>query len=164
MNKKILLISCLTLIVDQISKAIVDIRMQVGQSIPVIKNFFYITYYQNSGAAWGIFNNNNTLIIILSFIILLIIYRYMYSFKTNTRNVIAFGLLFGGIIGNLCDRLLFEHVKDFLDFYIGSYNFPIFNFSDMAIVIGIFLLIIAILKKEEVNERDKSRKRSEKNR
>ena len=163
MNKKILLISIIVIALDQISKAIIDITMKVGQSIQVIKDFFYITYYQNKGAAWGILNGNRYLLIGLSIIILLIIYRYMYSFKLNKRNIIAFGLLIGGIIGNLLDRILFEYVKDFFDFYIFGYNYPIFNISDCAIVIGIFLLIIAIFKKEEVYGKDSSRNQSRKN-
>lgn len=163
MNKKILLISCLTLALDQISKAVIDITMKLGQSIEVIKNFFSITYYQNNGAAWGMLSQKTAFLISLSFLVLIIIYRYMYSFKQNKRNMIAFGLLCGGIVGNLLDRILFGYVKDFLDFKIFGYNFPVFNFSDMAIVIGIGLLVIAILKGEEVNARDKNRKSAKKN-
>lgn len=160
MNRKILLISCLVLSLDQISKAVVDITMKIGESIPIIKNFFYITYYQNNGAAWGILSERIPLLIILSLVVLLIIYRYMYSFKTNKRNIMAFGFLIGGIVGNLIDRVMFGYVKDFFDFYIFNYNFPIFNFSDIAIVIGIILLIIAILRGEEVNARDKSSRKA----
>ena len=123
MNKKILLISIIVFAIDQLSKAVIDITMKVGQSIPVIKNFFYITYFQNSGAAWGIMNHKINILILLSFFILIIIYRYMYSFKQNKRNIIAFGLLIGGIVGNLLDRVLFGNVKDFLDFYIFGYNY-----------------------------------------
>ena len=72
----------------------------------------------------------------------------------------AFGFLIGGIVGNLIDRVMFGYVKDFFDFYIFNYNFPIFNFSDIAIVIGIILLIIAILRGEEVNARDKSSRKA----
>ena len=82
----------------------------------------------------------------------------MYSFKQNKRNILAFGLLIGGIVGNLLDRIIFGYVRDFLDFYVFNYDFPVFNVSDMAIVAGIFLLIIAIVKGEEVNGRDKGRR------
>ncbi len=158
MNKKILLISTIVLALDQISKALIDITMKFGQSIPVLKNFFHITYYQNTGAAWGIMNSRTFLLISLTIIILIIIYRYMYSFKQNKRNILAFGLLIGGIVGNLLDRIIFGYVRDFLDFYVFNYDFPVFNVSDMAIVAGIFLLIIAIVKGEEVNGRDKGRR------
>lgn len=162
MNKKILLISIIVLTLDQISKAVIDITMQVNHSIPIIKNFFSLTYYQNKGAAWGLMSNAVPILIIFSLIILLIIYHYMYSFKINKRNIIAFGLLIGGIVGNLLDRILFGYVKDFLDFKILGYDFPVFNISDCAIVIGIILLIIAVLKGEEVYEKDRSKKRSRK--
>ena len=164
MNKKILLISVIIFAIDQMSKAIVDITLKVGQSIPVIKNFFYITYYHNTGAAWGILNNRISFLVILSFVILLIIYRYMYSFKLNKRNTIAFGLLIGGIFGNLVDRIIFGHVKDFFDIYIFNYNYPIFNISDCAIVIGIVLLVIAVFKGEEVNGKNSSRTNRKKDR
>ena len=81
----------------------------------------------------------------------------MYKFKLNRRNIIAFGLLFGGIIGNLLDRFILGYVRDFLDFYILGYDFPVFNISDCAIVIGIILLIIAIIKGEEVSGKDSSK-------
>lgn len=158
MNKKILLISTIILALDQISKAVIDITLKVGSSLKIIKNFFYLTYYQNLGAAWGILKNQNFLLIIGTIIILIVIYRYMYAFKSNKRNILAFGLLIGGIIGNLLDRIILGYVRDFLDFYILGYDFPVFNISDCAIVIGIGLLIIAILKGEEVYERDKSSK------
>ncbi len=159
MNKKILLISTIVLALDQISKAIIDITMKTTQSIEIIKNFFALTYYQNNGAGWGIFSGRVSLLILLTFLVLIILYRYMYSFKSNKRNILAFGLLIGGIVGNLLDRLIFGFVRDFLDFTIFGYDFPIFNISDMAIVVGIFLLIVAIFKGEEVNERNKSRKK-----
>ena len=162
MNKKILLISTIVFALDQISKAIIDFTLTLSKSVKIIKNFFYLTYYQNTGAAWGIMANKTYLLIILSIIVLIIIYRYMYSFKLNKRNLLAFGLLLGGIVGNLLDRVIFGYVRDFLDFKIFGYNFPIFNISDCAIVIGIFLLIIAIFKKEEVYERDNSRKERKK--
>ena len=61
----------------------------------------------------------------------------------------AFGLLYGGIIGNLIDRMLYGYVIDFLDFKIFNFNYPVFNIADIGIVIGILLLIIAIFKKED---------------
>ncbi len=159
MTKKILLIATLVFTLDQISKAVINITMSVGTSICVIPDFFYLTYYQNSGAAWGILKSKQLFLSIISIIMLIIIYHYMYSFKRNKRNTLAFGLLIGGILGNLLDRLIFGYVKDFLHFYIFDYSFPIFNISDIAIVIGIFLIIIAVLKGEEVNGRNKSNKR-----
>ena len=73
----------------------------------------------------------------------------MYSFKKNRRNNIAFGLILGGIFGNLIDRILKGYVIDFLDFKIFNYDYPVFNIADIAIVVGVILLGYAILRKED---------------
>ena len=158
MNRKILIIFIITLFLDQFSKGIVSSAMKLEESIPVIKDFFNITYINNYGAAWSIFTNKNVLLIILSIVSLIVIYRFIYLFKNNMRNNIAFGLLFGGIIGNLIDRWLFGSVKDFLDFKIFNYDYPIFNIADIAVVLGVILLIIAIFKGEDKIGKDKSSK------
>ncbi len=149
MNKKILIYSAIVLFLDQLSKGFISAFMKVGDNIKVISNFFYIRYLNNYGAAWSLFNNRNTFLIIVSIISLIIIYRFMFLFKKNKRNDLAFGLIIGGIVGNLIDRWLFGYVRDFLDFYIFNYDYPIFNIADMAVVIGVILLIIAIIKGED---------------
>ena len=158
MNKKILIVFIITLFLDQISKAVVSSMMKLEETVVVIKNFFSITYINNYGAAWSLFTHKNVLLIILSIISLIVIYRFMYVFTKNKRNTIAFGLLFGGIMGNLIDRWLFGSVKDFLDFKIFNYDYPIFNVADIAVVLGVFLLIIAIIKGEDKIGKDKSSK------
>lgn len=149
MNRKILLICVITLFLDQISKSIISAFFEIGQSFTLIKNFFSITYINNYGAAWNIFENQNIFLIILSLIALIIIYRYMYVFKTNKKNNLAFGLALAGITGNLIDRVLFGYVRDFLDFNIFGYDYPVFNIADIAVVFGVILLIIAIIKGED---------------
>ena len=86
------------------------------------------------------------------------IIRYSYSFKKTKLNTYGFGLLLGGILGNLSDRLIFGYVKDFLDFIIFKYDFPVFNIADICIVIGVILLIISILKGEDNSGSKSSRK------
>lgn len=160
MPKKIIIITLVILIFDQLSKILISSNMDLGQSHMMINNFFYITYLHNYGAAWGIMQNQRIILIVISLIALVIMYRFMLNFKNNVRNMIAFGLLFGGILGNLIDRLLIGSVRDFIDFRIFGYHFPVFNISDMAIVCGVGLLIIAIIKGEdnENNCRGKSNK------
>ena len=157
MNRKILIISMITLIIDQLSKSIISNIVKLGATKQVIKDFFYLTTVHNDGAAWGIFSNQQFLITIGTIISFIIIYKFIYGFKTNTRNNVAFGLVLGGLAGNLIDRLFLGYVRDFLDFMIFGYDFPVFNVADIGIVIGVILLIIAILKGEDVNENNSKR-------
>ncbi len=91
-------------------------------------------------------------IIITSIIVLVFLYFYQKHFKENNRNMIGFSMLYAGIIGNLFDRVVHGYVIDFLDFKIFSYDYPVFNLADIFISVGAILIIIAILKKEDVNE------------
>lgn len=160
MNKRQLLLIIVTFICDQVSKVFITSYLNPNDSLEIIKNFFFLTSHNNYGAAWGILSHNAFILILISIIALIIIIRYSYNFKNNTRNNIAFSILIGGISGNLADRLFLGYVRDFLDFKIFNYDFPIFNLADSFIVIGVGLLIIAIIKGEDKN--GSSSKRSEK--
>lgn len=158
MNRKILTIATIALAIDQITKVATSIVLDLNKPIQVIKDFFYLTLCHNEGAAWGIFSNTKIIILIGTIIALITIYHFIYCFKQNKRNTIAFGLLLGGLSGNLIDRLLFGYVRDFLDFYIFGYDYPVFNVADICIVVGVLLLIIAVLKGEDTNEDNSNRK------
>lgn len=158
MSKKIFIISLIIFILDQITKSLISTYLKLNESIEIIKDFFYIRYINNKGASWGILENNRILLIGLSIIAIIMIIRYSYSFKKTKLNTYGFGLLLGGILGNLSDRLIFGYVKDFLDFIIFRYDFPVFNIADISIVIGVVLLIISILKGEDKNGSKSSRK------
>ncbi len=153
MNRKIFIIAILSLLMDQISKLLIGIFFHVGEQITIIKRFFAIYYIKNDGAAWSLLANKSEFLIIITLLAIFIIYRYMYNFKHNKRNNIAFGLILGGIFGNLIDRICLGYVRDFLSFKIFGYSYPVFNFADTFIVIGVFLLILAILKGEDKIER-----------
>lgn len=158
MNKKILVFAIVTLVIDQLTKLIAKLFLTLNKPVKVIGKFFYLTLCHNEGAAWGIFSNHSYIIIIASIIAILLIYHFIYCFKKNNRNMVAFGLLFGGLAGNLIDRITEGYVIDFLDFYIFKYDYPVFNVADIAIVIGIFLLVIAVFKGEDVNEDNRQRR------
>lgn len=158
MSKKIYIISLIIFILDQISKSIISTYLKLNDSIEIIKDFFYIRYINNKGASWGILENNRFLLIFLSVIAIIIIIRYSYSFKKTKLNTYGFGLLLGGILGNLSDRIMFGYVKDFLDFIIFRYDFPVFNIADISIVVGVMLLIISIIKGEDKSGNKSSRK------
>lgn len=130
--------------VDQLSKYIIIKNVKYNELIPVIDKFFYITYHENKGAAWGILQNKRWVFIILTTVLSLIMGYVL--FRTKNRMLqLSLSLVLGGAIGNLIDRVLKGSVADFLDFHFGSYNFPTFNVADMFIVIGTILLGIYIL-------------------
>jgi signal peptidase II len=153
-----ILIGFIIILIDQISKGLVDKYIKFGESIKVINKFFYLTNINNTGAAWGMLSNQTSLLIIITFVVIALLFYYLKVFKKNARNIIAFGLLLGGIVGNLIDRLFLGYIKDFFELHLWSYNFPIFNIGDMCIVIGAILLIIAILSGEDKKSANKSRK------
>lgn len=152
------LIGVIIILIDQISKGLVDKYIHLGESIKVIDKFFYLTNVENTGAAWGMLPDKTNLLIIVTVVVLIILFQYLKSFKKNARNIIAFGLLFGGIIGNLIDRLFIGYVKDFFELNIFGYNFPIFNISDTCIVIGAILLMIAVISGEDKKDATKHKK------
>ena len=118
-------------------------------SIKILGDFFKLTYVENSGASWGMLSGNTLFLIIVSIIILGLLIYFKNKFKENNRNMVAFSLLFGGILGNLIDRICYGYVIDYLDFKIFNYDFPVFNLADTFIVIGVFLLVIAIIRGED---------------
>ena len=157
MNKRKLIISVIALVIDQITKLLVQ---TYNARISIIDNFFSIRYFQNTGAAWSILEGKTTLLVAVSLIMLLFVYSMMFSFDEDKLSDTAFGLLFGGILGNLIDRIFYGFVRDFIAVRIFSYNYPIFNIADAAIVIGVILLIIATIKGDIKNGNSSKRRRS----
>lgn len=158
--KKILFISFITFIIDFISKMIVKSNLILYKQIAVIDNFLYLTYTNNYGAAFSILKNSKIFLIIIGLIIL--IYLVLYIKKHEPKKVIeiiAYGLLIGGILGNLYDRVFYGYVIDFLDFYIFGYDFAIFNIADSFIVIAIILLFINTILGGDGNEDNYSRRK-----
>ena len=149
MKKKIIYLSFIVLIIDQISKILCDLYLKLNKPIPIIKGFFNINYVQNEGAAWNLFSGQRFILIIIGLVAIYVLYKFIKDFKENRRNTLAFSLLLGGILGNLLDRIFLGYVRDFLDFNIFGYNYPIFNISDICIVLGVILLIIASIKGED---------------
>lgn len=146
---KILPISLGIALFDQIVKLIITQFIPLEYSITIIPSFFQITYVQNRGAAWSIFSGNRLFLIVISIFSFLFIYFFLIKNK-NLKKIerIAYGILIGGLFGNLMDRIFLGYVIDYLDFTIFSYPFPIFNFADICIVISVFLLLIVAWKED----------------
>ena len=145
----------LGILLDQIVKIIVRVNMPVGESITIINHFFCISHVENTGAAWGGFSGFTIVLTILS-IGMLGFFIYLYrniDFKNKKIYSVSLVLVISGTIGNLIDRLFFQHVTDFLDFYIFGYDYPVFNIADILLVVGFGFLIVYLIffseKKEE---------------
>jgi signal peptidase II len=132
----------LILLIDQGSKYIVKTTMTLYESIPVIPNIFHLTYIENPGAAFGLLANQRVFFVIITVIILTTIIYFYYKLKgENLILRVALGMVVGGAIGNLIDRLRIGAVTDFLDFRI----WPVFNIADSAIVVGMIYLAYQII-------------------
>ena len=126
-----------TILLDQLTKILVRNNMNLFESIPVIPKVFHITYIENPGAAFGILANQRTFFIIITLLILAGVFYFQRKLKTPRLILnISLGLVVGGAIGNLIDRLRVGTVTDFFDFRI----WPIFNIADTAVVLGVIYL------------------------
>ena len=149
----IIILSIIFIIIDQVSKIIVVNNLTNNKSIEVIKSFFYLTYTNNQGAAFSILTGRRILLILVALVVIGVLIYYVRKNKIEGKvNKIALSLVIGGSIGNLIDRILRGAVIDFIDVKIFGYNFPIFNLADTFIVIGVFLLIIEMFRKEHKND------------
>ena len=150
---KILFLMLVFFMLDQLLKllAILFIDNKV-----IIEGFFKLVYVENTGAAWGILAGNPSFLIITSIIIILLFYfLFIKDKKITTKETFIYGILYGGIIGNLFDRIFRGHVVDFLSFKIFGYNFPVFNFADMCIVLSAIALVIITFRGKK-NEKKNS--------
>lgn len=142
---QLFLVALVVLLLDLFTKYIVQSQMELFQSIPVINNVFHITYILNPGAAFGMFANKTTFFILVTIVLLLgVAIFYKYLKQEGKVAILALGMVVGGAIGNMIDRFRYGQVVDFLDFRI----WPIFNLADVAIVTGMALLMIKILRSE----------------
>lgn len=137
---------------DQGSKFFIQSKMKIGESIPIIKGIFHITYIENPRTAFGLFEYQTMFFVVaalISVILAILIYKKI-VFKKDSFMYIPLTLILGGAVGNLIDRVRIGRVIDFLDFRI----WPIFNFADTAIVCGMLILLVHFLfyTKEENKE------------
>ncbi|MBO4219161.1 MAG: signal peptidase II [Erysipelotrichaceae bacterium] len=135
----------LLVVIDQLSKLYVNAKMTLHQSIEVIRNFFYITYTRNSGAAWSLLQGQKLFFIITAAVAVVVIVIYISRSRCSFWEKLGLLLIAGGAIGNVIDRIRLSEVIDFLDFYIFGYDFPIFNIADSCITVGGIIVAATIL-------------------
>ena len=141
-----LLVALFVIVLDQVTKEWVRGVFSLHESLPLVPGFFNFTYVRNTGAAWGIFSGQNLALSLLAFVMLvaLVLFRRK-LLPPGKPHRIALGLLCGGIVGNLFDRLRLDYVTDFLDFYYRDWHFPAFNVADSAICIAVAIYILGTL-------------------
>ena len=150
-NRRIAAIGLLVIAFDQITKQIVLHVLGYAQEKVVIEGFFRFVHWGNTGAAWSLFRGNNNILAMVALVALIVLYLSRHHFDSRTLlGQVAFGLIFGGIVGNLIDRLWAGHVIDFLYFYIqrggNEIGFPAFNVADSAICTGVGLVFLITWK------------------
>jgi len=133
------------LVLDLVTKYVFDAMLADGNTINVIPYLFNFKLVHNFGAAWGMMAGKQVFLIALSliFIIIFVVYYIKEKNKTWLLNV-TFGFLFAGCVGNLFDRLIFGYVRDFIQFDFWK-SFPIFNFADVSLCVGVVLFIIYLI-------------------
>ncbi len=140
------------LIVDQLTKWIIDRTMPLHYSIPVIDGFLSLTYIRNTGAAFGIFADSHAafrlpFLIVVSLVAIGFILTMLRRLPQQEKGLItALSLILGGAIGNLIDRIVYGEVIDFLDFYMGKYHWPAFNVADSCITMGVSITVYYLIK------------------
>ncbi len=165
-------IAGVVLVLDQLTKLLVTQRLAYGtysppEAITVIEGFFYIVHIGNDGAAWGLLSGYSGLLTLFAIGALLFIYKFRHSLELQRGlQQVAFGLLVGGILGNLIDRQVHGHVIDFLDFHfpfsipyvMPTGRYPSFNIADCGIVVGTFIyLLVSFRQTTRVETPEKSR-------
>ena len=151
---KVLFVSAILVLADQISKTIVVKTISLYESIPVIQNFFHFTYITNDGMAFGInFPFGYYIFTSVSILLTLFLFWYLWSVRTHSI-VIRLGISFiiAGAIGNLIDRIFLGAVIDFLDFMIGNFHWYVFNLADSYVTVGMALVLIDSIILEKKRE------------
>lgn len=144
-KRSIYIIALITLIIDQVVKLIIKSNLDLYQEIKLIPNLFSLYYVENEGAAFSILGNKTLFLIIVSILCLIIINKFIFDTELPKYSKIPFGLLLGGILGNLIDRILHQSVTDYLAIFILNYSFPVFNIADIAITLSTIFLIITFI-------------------
>jgi signal peptidase II len=155
-NRRIFALALFILALDQFTKWLVLRSLDFGDEKTIIAGFFKFVHWGNTGAAWSLFRGNNALLALIALIALVALFLTRHHFDSHTlAGQIAFGLIFGGIAGNLTDRLLPSRhaVVDFIYFYLQQRSgreigFPAFNVADSAICTGVGLIFLITWKNE----------------
>ena len=157
-------VACVLLIIDQVLKLLVRSKIELLDEIEVIPSFFSIYHIENTGGAFSLFSGATIVLIVLSVLVLAFLHYFVLTDEAMIKwRIFGLGIVIGGILGNLVDRLLYGAVVDFLSFDLFGYGFPVFNIADIGITVGFVILAIGILRRDgnEFLHRSKRRDRGE---
>jgi len=133
------------LLLDQITKIIVQMKIPPFQSINLINNWFLLTYTQNYGAAFSILQSQRLFLILITLVVFAVLWFYRHQLaKYPTIFHYGLAIALGGTLGNFVDRIWLGYVRDFIDLRI----WPVFNVADIAIFIGVGLIVLGMFRKE----------------
>jgi signal peptidase II len=155
-TRRIAALALFVFVLDQFTKWLVLNLLAPGDEKIIINGFFKFVHWGNTGAAWSLFRGNNTALALIALVALVALFFSRHHFNAHTlTGQIAFGLIFGGIAGNLTDRLLpgRHAVVDFIYFYLqqrdgNEVGFPAFNIADSAICTGVGLIFLMTWRNE----------------
>ena len=153
---RVLFVSAILVLADQVSKAIVVRTMSLYESVPVIENFFHFTYITNDGMAFGIdFPFGYFIFSLVSALLTIFLFWYLWSVRNDSLLIrLGLAMIIAGAVGNLIDRLMLGEVIDFLDFMVGNFHWYVFNLADSYVTVGMVLIFtdsIFLEKKIEKN-------------
>ena len=153
--KFLLVLASIIVVLDQITKMMVISKFYLHESIDIITGVFNFTYIRNTGAAFGFLAHAPSFIripffVIIPIVALIMIYQLFKKLPADSRWLSSsLGLIVGGAIGNVIDRVRFGYVIDFLDFHWkGMYHYPAFNIADSAICVGVAILMFEMIFKK----------------
>ncbi|MGI6087518.1 MAG: signal peptidase II [Kiritimatiellia bacterium] len=135
---------------DQLTKYLARTRLLLGESVTLCPGFFNLTHVRNTGAVWGTLQHQNAWLALFSLIALALIAIFYHRADLRRAHKLALGLMLGGVIGNLIDRIRLGWVVDFLDFYWRGWHWPTFNLADAAISVGVVVYMISVWHGERV--------------
>lgn len=145
--KSVIFFGMIFLILDQSVKIFINSRFVLGEAYILINNLLSILLVHNTGAAFSILSGNQVFLVIVGILALVALLLFIYQGDNySDYEIFAYSLLFGGILGNLIDRIFYGYVIDFISLTFVDYNFPIFNIADMCIVTSVILIIIKVIK------------------
>ncbi|GAE24174.1 lipoprotein signal peptidase [Halalkalibacter wakoensis JCM 9140] len=152
---KYYVIAIVVVLVDQLTKWVVDTQMAIGERITILEQVLYFTSHRNKGAAFGILQGQMWFFYIVTVIVIVAIVYYMQKeAKKSALFGVSLALILGGAVGNFIDRIFRGEVVDFVDTYIFGYNFAIFNVADAALCVGVGLLFIKMVQDERRQKKE----------